>query len=58
MIRLMEILLHGGTQLAGWRAQQIHDALLTAFGLLRQTLRPEPTALRFAQNESPRPART
>ena len=33
MIRLMEILLHGGTQLAGWRAKQIHQALLTAYGL-------------------------
>jgi hypothetical protein len=33
MIRLMEILLHGGTQLAGWRSQQIHQALLTAYGL-------------------------
>ncbi|MGH7148692.1 MAG: hypothetical protein ACREUI_07505 [Burkholderiales bacterium] len=33
MIRLMEILLHGGTRLAGWRSQQIHQALLTAYGL-------------------------
>ena len=36
MIRLMEILLHGGTQLAGWRAKQIHQALLTAYGLSDQ----------------------
>ena len=33
MIRLMEILLHGGTRLAGWRSKQIHQALLTAYGL-------------------------
>ena len=36
MIRLMEILLHGGTQLAGWRSKQIHQALLTAYGLSDQ----------------------
>ena len=24
MIRLMEVLLHGGTRLSGWRAAQIH----------------------------------
>jgi hypothetical protein len=33
MIRLMEILLHGGTQLGGWRARQIHQALLAAYTL-------------------------
>jgi hypothetical protein len=33
MIRLMEILLDGGTQLAGWRSKQIHQAILTAYGL-------------------------
>jgi len=33
MIRLMEILLHGGTTVGGWTAKQIHDALLTAFQL-------------------------
>lgn len=33
MIRLMEILLHGGTTVAGWRAKDIHNAILTAFGL-------------------------
>jgi hypothetical protein len=36
MIRLMEILLHGGTQLAGWRSQQIHQAILTTYGLSDQ----------------------
>jgi len=39
MIRLMEILLHGSTQLAGWRSKQIHQALLTAYGLSDQRYR-------------------
>jgi hypothetical protein len=25
--------LHGGTQVAGWTAKQIHEAVLTTFGL-------------------------
>jgi hypothetical protein len=33
MIRLMEVLLHGGTTVGGWTAKQIHGALLTAFQL-------------------------
>jgi hypothetical protein len=33
MVRLMEVLLHGGTQLNGWRSADIHRAILTAFGL-------------------------
>ena len=33
MMRLMEVLLHGGTQLNGWRSPEIHQALLTTFGL-------------------------
>jgi hypothetical protein len=33
MIRLMEVLLHGGSQLGGWRTAQIHAAILAAFGL-------------------------
>ncbi len=32
-VRLMEVLLHGGTTVGGWTARQIHDALLTAFQL-------------------------
>ena len=31
MLRLMEILLHGGSQLAGWRTAQMHRAVLEAF---------------------------
>lgn len=33
MIRLMEVLLHGGTTVGGWTARQIHEALLTTFEL-------------------------
>jgi len=33
MIRLMEVLLPVGTKVAGWRATQIHEAILTHFGL-------------------------
>jgi hypothetical protein len=33
MIRLMEVLLHSGTKIAGWRTAEIHEAILSAFGL-------------------------
>lgn len=33
MMRLMEVLLHGGSQLGGWRTAQIHDSIRAAFGL-------------------------
>jgi hypothetical protein len=36
MIRLMEVLLHGGPQLAGWRTVQIWKALQAAFSLSPQ----------------------
>ena len=32
-MRLMEVLLHGGSQLAGWRTAQIHEAIQAAFDL-------------------------
>jgi hypothetical protein len=31
MLRLMEVLLHGGSQLAGWRTAQLYTAVLEAF---------------------------
>ena len=37
MMRLMEVLLHGGTQLNGWRSADIHQAILTSFGLSPDT---------------------
>jgi hypothetical protein len=37
MMRLMEVLLHGGTQLNGWQSPEIHQALLTTFGLSAST---------------------
>lgn len=36
MMRLMEVLLHGGPQLAGWRTSQIWQALQAAFSLSPQ----------------------
>ncbi|MCW5983324.1 MAG: hypothetical protein KIT09_34855 [Bryobacteraceae bacterium] len=33
MMRLMEVLLHGGSQLVGWRSAQIHESVLAAFAL-------------------------
>jgi hypothetical protein len=33
VIRLLEVLLHGGTHLGGWTAKQIHHAVLTTFHL-------------------------
>lgn len=33
IIRLMEVLLHGGTTVGGWSAKQIHQAILTTYGL-------------------------
>jgi hypothetical protein len=37
IIRLMEILLHGGTTVGGWTAKQIHQAVLTTFRLSLKT---------------------
>jgi len=37
MIRLMEVLLHGGLQLAGWRTTDIYAAICAAFGLAPET---------------------
>ena len=33
VIRLFEVLLHGGTHVGGWTAKEIHQAVLTTFGL-------------------------
>jgi len=33
VIRLLEVLLHGGSQVGGWTAKQIHHAVLTTFHL-------------------------
>jgi len=33
MMRLMEVMLHGGSPLNGWRSADIHQTILTAFGL-------------------------
>jgi len=33
IIRLMEVLLHGGTVVSGWSTRQIHEAILTSFAI-------------------------
>jgi hypothetical protein len=33
MVRLMEVLLHAGTKVAGWRAAEIHQAILDSFSI-------------------------
>jgi len=45
MVRLMEALLHGGTQIHGWRTAQLHHAILAAFSLTPATY--TPTQLRY-----------
>jgi hypothetical protein len=37
IIRLLEVLLHGGSHLSGWTALQIHQAVLTTFGLAEKS---------------------
>jgi hypothetical protein len=37
IIRLMEVLLHGGTTVGGWTVKQIHQAVLTTFELSAKT---------------------
>ena len=39
VIRLLEVLLHGGSQIAGWTAKQIHHAVFTTFHLSDSTYR-------------------
>jgi hypothetical protein len=51
VIRLLEVLLHGGSQVGGWTAKHIHHAVFTTFHLLA-----EPTPLGPAQAQSPRAA--
>ena len=36
-MRLLEVLLHGGTQITGWRSRQMHQAVLRACGLSADT---------------------
>jgi hypothetical protein len=39
IIRLMEVLLHGGTHVGGWTVKEIHQAALTTFGLSERAYR-------------------
>lgn len=37
IIRLLEVLLHGGSNISGWTAKQIHQAVLEAFSLAEKS---------------------
>lgn len=39
IIRLLEVLLHGGTEVGGWTSKHIHQAILTTFRLSANTYR-------------------
>src|SRR5271165_6067377 len=39
VVRLFEVLLHGGPQIGGWTARQIHQAVLDTFDLSEKTYR-------------------
>jgi hypothetical protein len=39
VIRLLEVLLHDGSQLGGWTSKQIHHAVLTSFRLSKENYR-------------------
>jgi hypothetical protein len=56
IIRLMEILLHGGTHVGGWTAKEIHQAILTTFDLSSRAYGFNQLALRSAQAQRPCPA--
>jgi hypothetical protein len=47
MLRLMEVLLHTGTKVSGWRAAEIHQAILSSFRLAPATY--TLTQLRYAK---------
>jgi hypothetical protein len=42
IIRLLQVLLHAGTTVGGWRTDQLHEVILTSFGLNDKT---------YAQNQ-------
>ena len=37
IIRLLEVLLHGGSNVSGWTAKQIHQVVLTTFGVAEKS---------------------
>src|SRR5262249_6399405 len=39
IIRLLEVLMHGGTHVGGWTAKEVHEAVLTTFGLSEKRYR-------------------
>jgi len=49
IIRLLEVLLHAGPQIGGWTTNEIHQAVLTTFGLSASKYR-HPELHRISQN--------
>src|SRR4029077_1900652 len=58
MMRLMEVLLHGGTQLNGWRSPEIHQAILATFSLSAYTYTLTQLRYDLRKMKAQRPART
>jgi hypothetical protein len=58
MMRLMEVLLHGGAQLNGWRSADIHQTILSTFGLSANAYTLTQLRYDLRKDESPQPART
>ena len=54
VIRLLEVLLHGGTHVGGWTAEANPSGRPRDLPSVRARLRPEPAALRPAQAQGPR----
>ena len=57
IIRLMQVLLHAGTTVSGWRCPATPRGALDELWAVRQTLWPEPIALRPAKDARPRTPR-
>src|SRR5207253_1034435 len=53
ILRVLEVLLHGGNNLGGWTARQIHQVVLDHLPTLGQGLRLEPTSLRPSKAQRP-----
>ena len=51
MIRLMEVLLHSGTKIGGWRTAEMHQAILTSFGIQPQDYTLNQLATTFARGK-------
>ena len=58
MLRLMEVLLHAGTKVLGWRTSDIHQAILSSFGLTPESYTLTQLRYDLRKLKGPRTART